>query len=148
MYEKIFLDANILLDIFSSNRSQHIYSVKSYEYILNQGDIQLFTSCDIITTLYYVGVKIDKNLILDSIEGINKILKVIEFSNKEVAQTCVLMKQDKNYHDLEDTIQYILAKKEDCELIISNDENFYAEDIEVLSSKMFCKKVGMDFALR
>jgi len=25
------------------------------------------------------------------------------------------MQEDKNYHDLEDTMQYILAKKEDCE---------------------------------
>ncbi len=141
MYKKIFLDANIILDIFSSNRPQHIHSMKSYAYILSQGDIQLYTSCDIITTLYYVGVKTDKDLILDKIDGVNKILKVIEFSNKEVAQTCSLMKKDKNYYDLEDTIQYILAKKENCNLIISNDENFYSFDIEVMSSEEFCKMV-------
>ncbi len=143
MYKKIFLDANILLDIFSSNRLQHINSMKSYEYILSQGDIQLYTSCDIITTLYYVGVKTDKDLILDKIDSINKILKVIEFSNKEIAQTCSLMKTEKSYKDLEDTIQYILAKKENCNLIISNDENFYASDIKVISSKEFCKEVGI-----
>ncbi len=143
MYKKIFLDANILLDIFSSNRPQHINSMKSYEYILSQGDIQLYTSCDIITTLYYVGVKTDKDLILDKIEGINKILKVIDFSNKEIAQTCSLMKTDKKYEDLEDTIQYILAKKEGCDLIISNDENFYASDVKVVSSEGFCKQVGV-----
>jgi predicted nucleic acid-binding protein len=143
MYKRIFLDANILLDIFSSDRPSHGYSLQSYRYILNQSDIQLFTSCDIVTTLYYVGAKLDKHLILDRIEGINKILKVIEFSNKEVSQTCSLMKEDKKYKDLEDTIQYILAKKENCDLIISNDENFYAKDIEVMSSKEFCKKVGV-----
>lgn len=43
--------------------------------------------------------------------------------------------------NLEDTIQYILAKKENCNLILSNDENFYAKDIEVISSEEFCKKV-------
>jgi predicted nucleic acid-binding protein len=137
MYKRIFLDANILLDLFSSVRPSHVYSLQSYRYILNQGDIQLFTSCDIITTLYYVGAKLDKHLILDRIEGINKILKVIEFSNKEVSQTCSLMKENKKYKDLEDTMQYILAKKENCDLIISNDENFYADDIEIMSSEEF-----------
>ena len=143
MYKKIFLDANILLDTLSTNRPFSLYSVDSYLYILNCDDMELFTSCDIITTLYYVGRKIDKDVILSNIEIFNKTLKVIEFSNKEIAQTCTLMKENKNYKDLEDTIQYILAKKQNCDLIISNDENFYASDIEVLSSEEFCKKVGV-----
>ncbi len=141
MYKKVFLDANIIFDIFSSNRVNHRYSLSAYKYLVKAKNIYLFTSCDIITTLYYVGVKIDKELILEKIEGINKLLKVIEFSNKEVAQTCTLMREDKNYTDLEDTMQYILAKKEGCELIISNDDRFYASDIEVVSSEEFCRKV-------
>lgn len=75
MYKKIFLDANILLDIFSTNRPYYLYSFKSYEYILKRSDIQLFTSCDIITMLYYVGAKIDKRLILDKIVHVNKNFK-------------------------------------------------------------------------
>jgi predicted nucleic acid-binding protein len=143
MYKRIFLDANILLDTLSTSRPSSTYSVDSYLYILDNDNMELFTSCDIITTLYYVGRKINKDVILDNIEIINKTLKVIEFSNKEVAQTCTLMKENKKYKDLEDTIQYVLAKKEGCDLIISNDENFYAEDIEILSSEEFLKKVGV-----
>jgi predicted nucleic acid-binding protein len=142
MYKRIFLDANILLDTFSTNRPSHLYSFKSYEYILKDINIKLFTSCDIITTIYYVGTKFDKNSILDKIVEVNKTLKVIEFSNKEVSQTCTLMKENKKYKDLEDTMQYILAKKENCDLIISNDENFYADDIEIMSSEEFLKKVS------
>jgi len=139
MYKKVFFDANVLLDTLSTDRPSSTFSVKSYRHILSSDDIELFTSCDIITTLYYVGRKIDKNVILNSIEVINKTLKVIDFSNKEVAQTCSLMKVDKSYKDLEDTIQYILAKKEDCDLIISNDENFYASDIPIMTSKAYCE---------
>ena len=139
MYRSIFFDANIILDIFDEERVSHEYSKKAYDYVLEQ-NFKLFTSCDIITTLYYVGRKINRDVILDNIEIINKTLKVIEFSNKEVSQTCTLMKENKNYKDLEDTMQYILAKKENCDLIISNDENFYASDIKVLSSKEFCLK--------
>jgi len=143
VYKKIFFDANILLDVFSYDRVSHLYSKNSYRYISKNSDIKLYTSCDIITTLYYVSAKKDKINTLLNIEDINKTLKIIDFSNKEVAQTCTLMRENKNYKDLEDTIQYILAKKEGCDLIISNDENFYAQDLEVLSSKEFCKRVGV-----
>ena len=139
MYKKVFLDANILLDTLSPDRPYFVHSLKSYEYILKNKEVELFTSCDIITTLYHVGAKIDKEMILSNIENINKTLKVIDFSNKEIAQTCSLMKVDKSYKDLEDTIQYILAKKENCDLIISNDENFYASDIPIMTSKAYCE---------
>ena len=142
MFKKVFLDANILLDTLSTKRVFSDFSVKSYLYLLEK-NIKLYTSCDIITTLYYVGKKIDKDVILHNIEVFNKTLKVIDFSNKEVAQTCTLMQEDKNYKDLEDTIQYILAKKENCDLVISNDDNFYASDITVMTSKAFCEKVGI-----
>jgi predicted nucleic acid-binding protein len=141
MYKKIFFDANIILDIFDSTRVRYMESSKIYRYLLDK-EISLFTSCDIITTLYYIDVKKYKEKTLDKIIDINKTLKVIDFSNKEVAQTCTLMKENKKYKDLEDTMQYILAKKENCDLIISNDANFYADDIEIMSSKEFLKKVS------
>jgi len=46
---------------------------------LKHKDIKLFTSSDIITTLYYVGAKIDKDSILDKIANVNITVKVIDF---------------------------------------------------------------------
>ncbi|MCH9741232.1 MAG: PIN domain-containing protein [Epsilonproteobacteria bacterium] len=141
MYKRVFVDANIILDIFDNKRVFYQASMKFYEYaLLNK--IELFTSCDIVTTVYYVDSKNGKDSALTKIEDINHILKVIEFSNYEVMQTCKLMKEDKNYCDLEDTIQYILAKKKRCDLILSNDKNFYASDIEVLSSEEFLNNLN------
>ena len=98
---------------------------------------KIFTSCDIITTLYYVNSKIDNINTLENIRLINKTLKIIEFSNKEIEHTCKLMIQDKDFKDLENTIQYIMAKKQNCDLIISNDNNFVSKDIQLLTSKQF-----------
>ena len=50
------------------------------------------------------------------------------------------MEQDKKFKDLEDILQYVFAKKEECQLILSNNENFYSPDIEVLNTREFCKK--------
>lgn len=69
---------------------------------------------------------------------------MIEFSNKEVEKTCSLMLEDTDYQDLEDTIQYIMAKKYKCDLILSNDKNFISKDIKLLTSQKFCEQQGIN----
>ena len=140
MHKKIFFDADIILDVFDPQRPSAKESLETYIYIL-ENKIGLFTSCDIITTIYYVYAKKNKMDVLNKIEDTNKTLTVIEFSNREIMQTCQLMRENPNYKDLEDTIQYILAKKEGCELIISNDKGFYSEDVPVMSSTQFIKQI-------
>ena len=139
MRKKIFLDANIILDIFDDRRPGYLSSLRAYRYMLESQCI-LLSSCDVITTIYYVDSKKDKRKTIEKIEDINKILKIIDFSNKEIAQTCKLMKEDKSYKDLEDTLQYVLAKKENCDMIISNDKKFVSKDIDLLASDKFVKE--------
>ncbi len=141
MYKKVFLDANIFLNNEDNTRDLEQNSLKVLSYLI-ENDIKLYTSCDLITTIYYILSKKDKQKALDAVGRINQFCRIIEFSNQEVLQTCSLMKENQNYKDLEDTIQYILAKKEGCDLIISNDKNFVSEDIELLSSKEFLKKIN------
>lgn len=140
MYKKIFFDTNIIVDIFDDKRVFHQFSLNTHAYIINQG-IELFTSCVIITTIYYILSKRDKSLALEQIMDINQTLKIIEFSNKEVIQTCNLMKSDSDYKDLEDTMQYILAQNVGCDLIISNDKNFISKELKMMSSEEFCSEV-------
>ena len=135
---KVFLDANILLDVSNNERIFHKFSVATYNYLLRNA--QIFTSCDLITTIYYINSKYDKKQALLNIQAVSKTLKIIEFSNKEVEETCNLMLEDDDYKDLEDTIQYIMAKKHNCDLIISNDKNFLAKDLKILSSEEFCRE--------
>jgi len=71
---------------------------------------------------------------------INEICTIISFSNKESLEAVNLMKKDKDYADLEDTLQYILAKRVECDLIITNDKNFVSKDIFLLSAKDFLDK--------
>ena len=137
---RVFLDANILIDKYDNTRVSHKYSHSVYEYLLENGD-EIFTSCDIISTLYYIGAKKDKKRILLDIRNINKTLKVIEFSNKEIEETCQLMLEDKEYSDLEDTIQYIMAQKYKCDLIISNDEAFVSKEVRLMSSEAFYNEI-------
>jgi len=138
---RIFIDANIVLDIYDPTRQYHRYSIETFDYLINHKH-HIFTSCDLITAIYYIGAKKDKYKVLKNIQLLSKILKIIEFSNDEIEEACSLMIEDRDYKDLEDTFQYVLAKKLKCDYIISNDKNFVSKDIKILSSKEFIDMVN------
>lgn len=142
MFKRIFLDANILVDSIDNQRPMHHRSTALIRFCLKK-DIHVFTSCDIVTTVYYLSAKIDKKQALNEITKINRFCKIIDFSNTEIEQTCDLMAQNSNFKDLEDTIQYILAKKASCDCIISNDKHFFSPDISLLGSDEFCQKLEL-----
>ena len=79
---------------------------------------------------------------LDSILDVNDLCVVIEFGNKEIEESCLFMKKNKNFTDLEDTIQYIMAKKASCDLILSNDKGFVSEGVELMSSRVFLENIN------
>lgn len=136
-YKKVFLDANVILDIYDENRPFHQESSQAISILLEQKDVELFTSCDIVTTLYYVLSKRGKREALDSILDVNELCNVIEFANQEIEESCQLMKSNQNFTDLEDTIQYVMAKKVHCDLILSNDKGFVSEGILLVGSGEF-----------
>jgi len=137
--KKVYLDANILLDYLVDSRFKHEESDRVIEYCFAHY-FEIMTSCDIVTTIYYIDAKLGKQRALDNTIKMNMFVKIIDFSNKEVARTCQLMKEDEDYVDLEDTLQYVLAQKEQCDIIVSNDRKFVSKKIELLSSEAFIKK--------
>jgi predicted nucleic acid-binding protein len=140
-YKRIFLDANIINDIHDSDRSEHRYSVEVLSYAI-MNDIELYTSCDIATNVYYITSKyIGKDDALEAIEDIITQFHIIPFGKKELLATTKLMKSDSDYADLEDTIQYTLALQQTCDLIISNDKRFVSKEIELMSSREFFERV-------
>ncbi len=136
----VFLDANVLFDLCITDRPFHESSVRAVKSLLENG-YELYTSSDFITTIYYVLSKIlkDKEKVLDLIEDMVSYTTLVGFSNGEVKKAIELMSEDKNFRDLEDTLVYVLAKRENCNLILSNDSSFYSPDIQVISSEEFCE---------
>jgi len=144
MYRRIFLDANVLLDIYDDRRPFARESRQVVASLLEQEAVELFTSCDIMTTLYYLYSRQDRQRALDWIEEINSYCTIIEFANAEVVQSCQLMRENPAFDDLEDTIQYVMARKIDADLILSNDVDFASEGISVMTTKTYLesKKKG------
>jgi len=138
---KIFLDANILIDIAYETRPFSIQSSELFNHLVQNLDkYELFTSCDLITTVYYVLVKqVSKEEVLERLKFINKIIKVIDFSNEEIDEAIYLMEKNDKFSDLEDTIQFIMARKVRCDYIVTNDKGFYSQDIP-----LFCCQEALE----
>ena len=141
---RVFLDANILIDVTDSTRKTSKISAEFIKIMFDNMDTyKLYTSCDLITTIYYVSRKeLDRIEALQQIKTISKFITIIEFGNKEVDEAIELMERNDKYKDLEDTIQYVMARKEKCDYIITNDKNFASGDVPVLSSKEALKELN------
>ncbi|GAB6071751.1 type II toxin-antitoxin system VapC family toxin [Venenivibrio stagnispumantis] len=139
-HKKVFIDANVILDLFLDNRPYSEYSKEAFFY-LQKNNVKLLTSCDLITTVYYVLRKYDKEKALENLSYALELLYLIPFSNDETKKAIELMQKDKNFKDLEDTLQYVLARENKCDLILSNDDNFYSPDIKKIHTKDFAEKI-------
>lgn len=141
---RIFLDANVLIDVAYSDRPCSKESLKLFDYLTDHLDrFELCTSCDLVTTIYYVLIKnIGRQEALSKIKTINHFIKVIEFGNHEIDEAVYLMEKNENFTDLEDTIQFVMARKERCDYIVSNDKHFYSHDVPLLNSSEALKQIG------
>ena len=135
--KKVFLDANIILDLLDSNRISHMASKKVFEKLIDQ-DWQIVISEDLLTTIYYI-VK-NKQVVLEFFEMIIEQWDIVAFGKKSIIKAIVICKNNPSL-DFEDVIQSLSAKISICNLIITNDNGFYDCGIPIKSSKEFIEIV-------
>ena len=134
---RIFFDANIINDIYDSKRESSKQSFLALKKCL-EDEVEVTTSCDVVTSVYYITAKYTNRLnALDALEDVESIFTVLPFDNSILKKAIKLMREDSDYVDLEDTIQYVLAKESKCDVIISNDRKFISKDIKLISAKSF-----------
>ena len=141
---KLLIDANIFVDVTDGSRKSSASSIAFMDRMFDHMDrYKLYTSCDLITTIYYITRKnLDNHGALQQIKLISKFISIVEFGNKEVDEAIELMERNDKYKDLEDTIQYVMARREKCDYIITNDVDFASGDVPVLSSGEALTRLG------
>ncbi len=129
---KIFVDTNIFLDLILKRENFD----KSL-LIFNAIERRFFTRVILDITILNIDYIANKQIkdVKEFLNLINTKFEVIGASNSMIEQA---LKIDNK--DLEDNLQYIAAIESDCELIITNDKNFYIKDLSVLTSTEFVKK--------
>jgi len=141
--KKVFVDANVIIDMFDKNRENCVVANMIMNYCVDK-DIELYTSCDLVTTVYYILSKKGKKKALEDIKAASDIFELIPFANEDLNRAIYLMEKNQRFKDLEDTLQYVLAKKEGCDLILTNDKKFYSPDIQIATTSQFVKKFKND----
>ncbi len=129
---KIFVDTNIFLDLILKRDSfdKALLIFNAIEKRVFQGIIADIT----LLNIDYIAKK-QVAQIREFLKLINIHFEIIGATNQIIDEALKI-----NNNDLEDNLQYVLAKKYKAELIITNDKNFYSKDIRVISSEIFCEE--------
>ena len=132
MIKKIFLDANIILDLIDIDRG-NLEITRAFILRALEKGLVLSTSCDILSTVYYVAKKkIDKRSLVDELTLLMDIFE-IDMIDKEVIMIALHKNRKDLKLDFEDLMQSVCALMHSSDMLVSNDKTFYSEDIVVLS---------------
>jgi len=132
MIKRVFFDANIILDMIDSDRG-NVEAVKKLVYNALMKDIALYTSCDILSNVYYVGrKKLDKETLVKEMLNILEIFEIVAI-DKALAKKALLDNQMNHALDFEDLLQRQCAEITQCDLIVTNDKKFVKGEVRHLS---------------
>jgi len=133
VYKHLFIDSDILLDTLLKREPFHTYA----QILLMEcakRNIQLSTSVLVISNTHYIlsksiGVAASKKKIRELIN----IIKVLS-----VESDVINIALDSDFSDFEDAIQYLIAKRYNCDGIITrNTKDFKHSHIPVLKPEQF-----------
>lgn len=128
----IFVDTNVFLDLLLQREGHHD-ALDIFNGIAS-GKWEAVVLDITILNIDYVAKKQTKD-IRKFLHLINKNFKIVGATNLQIAQALEI-----ENHDLEDNVQYVSAIENGCEVIVSNDANFYTKELEVLTSAIFKKR--------
>ncbi len=128
---KVFVDTNIFLDLILKREK-----FEDALLILNAIEKKLYSGVILDITLLNIDYVADKQVknVKAFLKLVNSVFEVVGGTNKMFHEALSLQN-----NDLEDSLQYVSAKKMMCDVIVTNDQNFYTEEIEKLTSSAFVK---------
>lgn len=137
MASKIFVDSDALLD-FLLERHPFVYYSQSLLNRGRQGAINLYTSTLILANVHYlISKNINKQAAKIAIKEILNFVKILSFDEEHVK-----LALGNEHVDFEDTIQYYIADKNNCDLIITRNTKHYKRfDIPVLTAEQFLRQL-------
>jgi len=134
MVSKIFVDSDVLLDLFLSREPHLEYTQELLS--LRDPAIQFFTSSVIINNLYYfIAKELGKQTAKTSISALLKLLNVLP-----VTQNTIKSALGSEFVDFEDALQYFTAAEHSCQRIITRNLKHYKKSyIPALTAQDFLK---------
>ena len=137
MVTKVFLDTNIIMDLFDGDRISHKASLKLVKEFL-ENKATLYVNSDTLATSFYLLRSLKKVTLEESLYALRETTKICDVISIELndIDKALSLCEDKNtpYKDYEDAMQYICAKKIDADVIVTNDKKFVSKDIKIVTT--------------
>ncbi|MGD2085099.1 MAG: PIN domain-containing protein [Candidatus Aminicenantes bacterium] len=136
---KVFVDTNVILDIFLKREPFFDNSQKLVLEIPEKNVIPLISSSS-VTDIYYICKKsgMEKDVILEKLKKVLKTFEVL-IIDKESVNNAILS----DIKDFEDAVQIMACKKEKIDLIITrNKKDFENEWIEVQTPEEYLSSIS------
>lgn len=130
---KLFLDTNIVADLMDQTKKNHQQSLELLEYLIIN-DYIICISEDMLSSLYYISK--DKESVLNFFQNVILIDWQILTYGQTVIKEAIELSKEKNY-DLEDLLQCLCAKQNQCEAIITNDKKYHNCGIQIITNENF-----------
>ncbi len=119
---KIYLDTNVILDALFQRKPFDKDARQIFE-LADMQQIQLFTSADSMTNMYYlISKQFDKNTAYIALLKVRALTSI-----SSVDQTIIDQGLKIDPFDFEDAVQYFSAKEAECEVIISRDKKGFKQ---------------------
>lgn len=138
MHTKVFIDANVILDLFEEGRPSHKDSTYVVGELLLNEEVELFISTDMISNIFYIlnnRYKYGFDKTLEVIEKISQIFTLHSVEKNDIDSAIDICKKHV-FRDYEDALQYFCALADECTLIITNNpKDFKNASIDIATSK-------------
>ena|ERR1700759_4982712 len=135
VYNNIFVDSDVLLDLLLSRKPFNRFS----EILLQEArnlKLNLHTSTLVLANTHYMVSKhFGRQVAKQQLKVLSGIVKMLPFEPDNLESAL-----NNDHADFEDTIQFHIAEKHRCDLIISrNIKHFKKFHIPVLTAEQFLK---------
>jgi predicted nucleic acid-binding protein len=132
-YNKLFIDSDILLDLLLERRPFDKFT----ELLLEESRknrLDTYTSALILANIHYIiSKRFDKNIAKKQLRLLVGMIKTLPLEPDDIANAL-----NSEHSDFEDTVQFYIAQKNNCDLIISRNIKHYKKfDIPVLTAADF-----------
>ena len=121
---KLFLDANICLDLLDTTRPTSKASVNWYMSLKDDSSLRFYFSGDFITTFYYVlseRRKIDKQVVVEAIDALSMEIEPLYLNHTDFIEAKNSF-GNKSFSDFEDLIILHSALRTGCDTFVTNDK--------------------------
>ena len=138
MHKKVYFDTNVIVDLFDKGRPFHNASLIVFKTIFENEEVDVYINTDTLTNLFYIlrsHIKLSFDTSLEKMEFIKSSFSLVSTDMGDVDFTLDLCKRH-IFKDYEDAMQYACALKEECTMMVTNNEkDFKNAQIDVINSK-------------